>query len=229
MTDLEAVELIRHMARWGYDLSEQPHPRSPGYRRLIVAMRSKPTEEHYDPEAIYFQLCSAQSYPTRTSLQMESSLPAGNGYSICPGQVELSDRVNARRGFFTYGATIDRGGTSQETVFDIRSPAPILALTGGLDESIAEQLVSETEALWAKARAQWGTDEGGFTRRLGSISPGILYASTINSLWQAYQDSRILRQTFPQFYTMLRREQEWAKQQDGSQASRTPFEELVRR
>ncbi len=228
MTDLEAAELIRHMERWGYDLNAQLHPRSPGYGRLIVAMRRVPTEEHYDPEAIHLQFCNAQGSPTRTTVHMDTSLPSSNGNIVCPGQIELSDRVNARRGFFTYGASIDRGSTTNETVIDIRSPTPILELTGSLDESIAEQLVSETEALWAKARTQWGADEGGFTRRLGSHPARTLYASTILSLWDAYQDSRILRQTFPQFYAMLRREHEWVNQLDASQPPAQRLEDLVR-
>lgn len=226
MTEIEAVDLLRHMERWGYDLTEPPHPRSPGYNRLIVAMRRRPTEEHYDPEAIHLHLCGAQGTPVRTTVHRDTTVsqPA----NICPGRLELSDRVNARRGFFTYGATIDRGSTPDETVIDIRSPAPILELTGTLDETIAEQLVSETEAQWAKTRAQWGADDIGFTRSLASKPPQNLYASTVLSLWEAYQHSRILRQTFPQFYAMLRRELEWAKKLEGTQAALQPLDEMMR-
>ena len=206
MTDLEAAELIRYMQRWGFDINDQPHPHSPGYGRLVVAMRRIPTEEHYDPESIHLQLVGPQGYALRHTIQMEPTLVSNK---VAPGRLELTDRVNERLGFFPYGATVDTGRTEDETVVEIRSPAPILELRGSLDESISEQLVSETEALWAKVRAQWGTDDAGFMRRLSAVPPDVLYATTIHSLLAYYRDSSILRQTFPQFYSMLRREDEW--------------------
>lgn len=225
MTDSEAAELIRHMERWGYDLVEPHHRRSPGYGRLIVAMRRTPTEEHYDPEAIHLQLCGPQGFPQRSTMQMDTRLASPE--KLCPGHVELSDRFNVRRGFFTYGASIDGGRTAEATLFDIQSSVPILELAGTFDETIGEQLVSETEALWAKSRAQWGADDNGFTRSLGSIPAKSLYASTIVSLWESYQDSRILRQTFPQFYAMLRRELEWVKHLDSAHTPVQPLDDMI--
>jgi hypothetical protein len=225
MTDQEAVDLIRHMQHWGYDLADPPHPRSPGYGRLIIALRPKPTENHYDPEAIHLQLSGAQGFPTRTTVTSSTALGAPT--KVYPGQVELTDRFNVRRGFFTYGATIDMGSTTNQTVLDIRSPAPILELTGALDESISEQLVSETQALWAKVSVQWGADDSGYWRCLGSVQPEKLYASTIFTLWETYRNSRILRQTFPQFFAMLRRELTWAERLDSAPASVRPLNEVV--
>ena len=171
------------------------------------------------------QLCGAQGIPVRTTIQRETALAMPG--EISPGQIELIDRYDVRRGFFTYGASIDRASTADETIIDIQSPTPILELSGSLDESVGEQLVSETEALWAKARVAWGTDDGGFMRCLGSIQPEMLYASTVLSLWETYQDSRILRQTFPQFYAMLRRELDWVKKFDVTQTAILPINEIL--
>jgi hypothetical protein len=224
MTDLEAAELLRYMQRWGYDINAQPHPRSPGYGRLVVAMRRVPTEEHYDPESIHLQLVGPQGFAMRHTIQRDSNLFSDK---VAPGRLELTDRVNQRLGFFTYGATVDMGRTEDETVVEIRSPVPILELRGSLDESISEQLVSETEALWAKVRAQWGTDDAGFMRRLSAVQPSVLYATTIHSLLTYYKDSGILRQTFPQFYSMLRREDEWLKSQGMSAMAAQSLDEIV--
>ena len=97
MIDQEATELLRHMEHWGYDLADPPHPRSPGYGRLLVAIRRTPTEDHYDPEAIQLHLCSAQGPPARTTIHLDTSLdgPA----RVSAGHVELTDRFNKRRGF----------------------------------------------------------------------------------------------------------------------------------
>ncbi len=49
---------------------------------------------------------------------------------------------------------------------------------------------------------------------LASIHPLELYAATLESLHVSYQDSPILRQTFPEFYGMLRRELQWVESPD---------------
>ena len=225
MIDQEATELLRHMEHWGYDLADPPHPRSPGYGRLLVAIRRTPTEDHYDPEAIQLHLCSAQGPPARTTIHLDTSLdgPA----RVSAGHVELTDRFNKRRGFFTYGASIDMGSQPDEAVFDLRSPAPIVELTGTLDEDVGQQLASGTEALWAKVHVRWGVDDTGLMRCLGSAEPEMLYASTLVSLWDMYRESHILRQTFPRFYNMLRREMEWAESRGLAMANVRPLDEFV--
>ncbi len=226
MTDIEAAELIRFMERWGYRLTDLSHPRSPGNNRLIVAIRGTPTEEHYDPEAIDLVLRGADRTPVRTSIHKDGV--GSITTKACPGMIELRDRFNVRRAFFTYGASIDVGHSDDMTIADIQSPAPIIALTSSLlDESASEQLVSETEALWAKEHVRWGADDTGFTQCLGAISPEILYASTVQMLWDSYQASRILRQTFPQFCAMLRRESEWLEQSGLSDSAVKPLDQLL--
>ncbi len=226
MNDLEVVELLRQLKNWGYIVSIPPHRRSPGYQRLLIAIRDEPTEEHYDPEYVHLQICGPSGYPQRTTIHRDLNLilPA----QICPGLIELVDRVNARRAFFTYGATLNYSVTENETVIDIESSAPLLELSNkSLDESLAEQLVSETEALWAKSHVQFGADDAGFVRSLGAIEPNRLYASTVKTLWASYQNSRILRQTFPHFYTMLKREIEWLQDSDASIESLPLLDEML--
>ena len=225
MTDQEAAELLRRMENWGYDLLDPPHPRSPGYGRLLVAIRRIPTEDHYDPEAIHLQLCGAQGVPMRATIQLESAVDSSTRVSA--GHIELNDRYDKRRGFFTYGASIEMGSGLEESVVDLRSPAPIVEMTGSLEEGSGQQLVSETEALWAKVHVLWGADDIGFRRCLSAIDPDMLYASTLISLRDTYRDSQILRQTFPSFFSMLRRELGWLAGIGLSEANVRPLDELV--
>lgn len=207
MSNKSVADSIRRMEHWGYILTDRPHPDSPGYGRLLVAIRRVPTQEHYDPEAIHLQLCESHGSVVRTSLHLDS--PMREPSKVCPGRIELTDRVDKRRGFFCYGGAIDAENVPDETVFDLTSSAPILELTDSLAEETSDQLVSETEALWAKIRVQWGADDSGFMRSLSSLEPLALYAATVMSLWDKYNGSRMLRQTFPEFYAVLRHELAW--------------------
>ncbi len=212
MKSVEAAELIRQMENSGFDMVARPHPRSPGYGALLVAMRRIPTERHFDPEAIQLFVSEGRGYPAAATLHMASEL--GDRNRVCPGQIEIVDRLNKRLGFFTFGGEIDVAVGPQVSVFSIRSQAPILHLSNGFTDEMADQLASGTEALWARLRVRWGVNDSAFMRRLASIHPLELYAATLESLHVSYQDSPILRQTFPEFYGMLRRELQWVESPD---------------
>lgn len=209
MNSVEAAELVRQMENSGFEMVARPHPRSPGYNGLLVAMRRIPTERHYDPETVQLFLSEGQGYPALATLHMDSEL--GDRNRICPGQLEITDRFNKRLGFFTFGGEVDVAVAPGVNVFTIRSPAPILSLSNGFRDEMADQLASGTEALWARLRVRWGVNDSAFMRRLASLHPLELYAATLESLHVSYQDSPILRQTFPEFYGMLRRELQWVQ------------------
>ncbi len=225
MNSAEAVELIRRMENSGFELLDRPHPRSPGYSELAVAIRRIPTEQHYDPEAIHLSISEGQGYPSHTTLYMESDLGARTRLS--PGQVEIADRVNKRLGFFTFGGNIDVAEAPDVTIYTLRSPAPILGLSNGFHDDMADQLASGTEALWARVTVPWGLNDNAFMRRLASIHPLELYAATLESLTASYQESPILRQTFPDFYAMLRRELQWVQSEGGLGAGHMSLEALM--
>lgn len=209
MNSVEAAELVRQMENSGFELVGRPHPRSPGYSALLVACRRIHTGRHYDPELIQLQLSDGQGYPASATLHMDSDL--GERTRVCPGQIEIADRLNKRIGFFTFGGEIDAARAEGVTVFAIRSPAPIVSLSNGFSDEMADQLASGTEALWARLRVRWGVNDAAFMRQMASIHPLELYAATLESLRITYQDSVILRQTFPEFYGVLRRELQWVQ------------------
>ena len=226
MNSAEAAELVRQMENSGFELVGRPHPRSPGFGGLFVAMRRIHTGRHYDPELIQLQLSDGQGYPAAATLHMDSDL--GERTQVCPGQIEIADRVNKRIGFFTFGGEIDAARVEGLTIFTIRSPAPIVSLPDRFsDEMTDQQLASGTEALWARLRVRWGVNDAAFMRRMASIHPLELYAATLESLHITYQDSVILRQTFPEFYGMLRRELQWVQSAGGLGAMHLPLTTLM--
>ena len=131
----QADQIVSYMEHWGYDLFDKPHPQSPGYSSLVVAIRRTPTREHYDPERILLRSASDPRNPCRMALRFETRIQGE--MQICPGQVELTDRVDKRLGFFVYGGTIETVSLPDETLFWLHSNAPILALARA-DEPLSE-------------------------------------------------------------------------------------------
>jgi hypothetical protein len=190
----------------GYHLLDRPHPHSPGHTGLLVAIREAPTGQHFDPELI--ELCLSESNqkvgPVKLTLK-----PSFSGVKrVCPGQVVLRDRIDKRVYFFVYGGTLEASSRDGTTVYVLRSPAPILAMSSGL-ESIPEQLASETEALLAKMHARWGRNDQGFIQHLAQVDPLRLYVATIRSMLSMYQLSPTLRESYHSLYEMLFGEKEW--------------------
>ena len=87
---------------------------------------------------------------------------------VAPGAVIVTDRHDKQLSFFTYGGSIECVVVPDESIYSLRSSAPVLPLRGRLGEDLAEQLAAETEALFARIRVGWGTDDAGFARKNGS-------------------------------------------------------------
>lgn len=190
----------------GYHLLDRPHPHSPGYTGLLVAIRETPTGQHFDPEFIELFLSASDQKVGPVKLRLDSSLSGVQ--RVCAGPIVLHDRVDKRVYFFAYGGTVEATSRNGTTVYVLCSPAPILPMSTGL-ESVPEQLAAETEALLAKMHANWGQDDQGFVQHLAQVNPLPLYAATIHSVLSTYQKSPSLRESYQSLYKMLFDEKEW--------------------
>ncbi|MCB0222385.1 MAG: hypothetical protein KDI02_01740 [Anaerolineae bacterium] len=197
---------FQEIAEAGYLLLDPLHPASPGGTRLLIALRETPTEHHYDPE----QIDLSRSDPDGGVAQARLTLAAltSGAWSLSSGPVVLRDRFDKRVYFFTYGGALEIYAKAEIAVCVLTSPAPIVEMSNE-PGSVAEQLVTETEALLARMHANWGRDDHGYHQRLVEIEPLELYAATIFYLSETYEQNSALRRSFHHFYDMLRQEQEW--------------------
>lgn len=198
--------ILKQMEHYGYYLLPKSHPESPGYTGLLVAIRETSTGEHFDPESINLRIIEDNNEIDWDNFRLK--LLFQKSKHIGPGQVSLRDRMDKRVKFFTFGGFLEATSIPGETVYSVRSPAPILDLNES-PESVAEQLAFETEALIAEQRARWGSNESGFSQRLARISPLELYLAVVLSILQRYELNSALHQSFQQLYTALVREKKW--------------------
>ena len=197
------------MEHEGYHLFDRPHPHSPGHTRLLVAIRETPTKQHFDPESIELYLIEPNQKVGSVKLTLTSLFSGVQ--QICPGQIVLHDRMDKRVYFFVYGGTLEASFRNETTIYVIRSPAPILAMSSGL-ESLPEQLASETEALLAKLYTRSGLNNEGFQYRLTQVDPLLFYEATIRSIPSTYEQSPTLRANYHLFYEILLSEKDWLAQ-----------------
>jgi hypothetical protein len=205
---MEEQPILHLMENWGYYLLPKSHPDSPGYTGLLVAIRKKPTEKHFDPQTMRLRLRGEYNQAKWTTLGLHSpvELPIKASMHVCPGEVILRDRIDKRADFFTFGGSLEAVSVPGEAVYSLRSPAPVLQLTDDL-ESVPDQLASETEALIGELQVRWGADEEGFARRLAQVDPLQFYLATLQAILARYErDHHVLEETFHEFYLALRNE-----------------------
>jgi hypothetical protein len=217
-------QLIEKLADWGYYPLPKSHSHSPGCSGLLIAIRSEPTEEHFDPESI--QLCLESGRGVSEEYELTLSLPEGETGRVCPSRITLRDRVNERVDFFTFGGMLEVTTQPGEALYAFHSPAPILELEG-FEETLADQLASEAELWLGEMEAQWRLNEEGFNRRLAEVEPLQFYSAVLTSTLHKFEESEALQDTFPEFYEMLQQERDWMSRQEQWPDEPSPVEKLL--
>ena len=203
MDERAVLEVVKDL---GYQLLPQTHRYSPGGSGLLVAIRKEPTGKHYDPETMHLHLRDVHGMAKQRSLSLLS--PGPDSDRVCPGHVILSDRLDKRVEFFTFGGSLEVIPAPDAQVYVLRSPAPVLALVAE-EETVADLLAAETEALLGQVQVHWGKDEHGFNRRLAETEPLEFYVGTLHSLIENYEHCHPLEETLHELCDMLHREKEW--------------------
>ncbi len=207
---MDEGSLLELMRDWGYYLLPQSHHDSPGYTGMLVAIREQPTGKHFDPKALYLPLRD-EGVAKWTKLRWSS--PPTDSNHVCPGRVILSDRVDKLVEFFTFGGSLEVASGAGEMVCSLRSPAPVLELIAQ-QETIPDQLASETEALMGKIKAKWKLGDKGFNRRLAEVDPLQFYLATLQSILLQYERSPTLEEIYHKCRDALLREKEWLVAKD---------------
>jgi hypothetical protein len=225
---MEEQSILHLMENWGYFLLPKSHPDSPGYTGLVVAIRKQPTEKHFDPQTMRLRLRDKYGEARWTTLWLYSprELPIEASIHVCPGEVMLRDRTDKRENFFVFGGLLEAVHVPGETVYSLRSLAPILKLSDD-PESVPDQLASETEALIGELQVRWGSDDEGFARRLTQVDPLRFYVATLETILAHYEQDYTLQESFQEFYLALCSEKGWLIERGRWPTTPSRLEELL--
>lgn len=208
MVDRSTAGILEQMEHWGYYLLPRTHADSPGYTGLLVALREHPTFKHFDPESLSIPLVrpDGRIEETRMTLEHPSASPR-----VGIGPVALTDRKNKQERFFTFGGTLESTSVPGETVYSLRSSAPILWLSAQ-GNCGGDHLASETGLLLAETRAGFRESEDEFFRQLSTLEPLALYVACLYSIFEDYEHAPDLRDAFPECHLVLHEEKRWLEQ-----------------
>ncbi len=121
----EAAEQLRHL---GF-LLVSPYPARAGESGLLVALRDRPTLEHFDPELVRFWRTGEDRRGHPAEVTRDSSMPMRSGFTW--GHITVLDRYAIENQFATLGGEVIAEETAPDTTVAVfSSPGPILRLGG---------------------------------------------------------------------------------------------------
>lgn len=155
-------------------------PEHSGNSRLLVALRERPTLQHYDPEVVRYWRTTPEGRGTPAELKLSTRSPLTAPFSW--GSIELVDRLGVVNDFVTLGGTLSFGARDGTRIAIFRSPGPIYRM-GGHSQRI-DPTAPELGAFFARMMVAIDF-EPGVEEAISAASPLERYAAFV-----AYEDAR---------------------------------------
>jgi len=175
----------------GFVLVHGDRPDRPAGANLIVALRERPTERHFDPERVSYW-ASAAGHGVKRELDRSTTDPDER---FSWGTIVLADRLSVTNTFLTFGGALrvaDPAADERLAVFG--SPAPIMRL-GGHSQG-TDVRAHEVGAFFGRLRAPL-TAQAGAEATLCATPPLALYAALIADVHARVGASATLRDARP--------------------------------
>ena len=181
-----------------------PFPPGTAPSRLLVSIRSQPTQEHFDTEVIRYWETGQDHRGHPQQLDLGSRLPLTHTFSW--GKIELVDRFGVENDFVTLGGDLSADRVADdEIVAVLSSSAPILRMGG---HSQADDLVAlELAAFFARIMVPIDFNPGA-EQALAAADPLTRYAAFVAFQRQRYVGHLLLRDEHPRESEILWEEAE---------------------
>jgi len=166
--------LLSHL---GFTLVDSHRPVRTG-SHLVVALRSRPTEEHFDPETVAFY-APAAGRGAMVSVDRRSALRRPDR-PVLWGHLHVVDRLAIENRFLTFGGTLRAAELTPElTVLDLASPGPIVRW-GGHSQG-TDRLATEIGAFFGRLIVPVDVRPG-VEAIVDALPPVVLYAAFLMDL-----------------------------------------------
>lgn len=166
----------------GYDFHPATADRFPGHPQLDIFLRDEPTQRHFDPEQVHFEVAGS-GRPEVLTISHPWAGP--HQHRICAGRIYIDDRKQKRVEAFSFGGTLEVTTKAAITICHLQSPAPIFDLVDW--NSLSTIIVAEAEVLLAERRADWDPKHPHtFEQHLATAVPLELYARCLIALHEKF-------------------------------------------
>jgi hypothetical protein len=152
--------------------------RFPGHPQLDITLWEVPTQRHFDPEQVHFEI-TGSGRPEKLTITHPWTGP--RQFRVCAGRIYIDDRKHKRVEAFSFGGNLEITSKPELTICRLSSTAPIFDMVE-LD-SLSTTIATEAEVLLAERRADWDPKHPHtFEQHLATAVPLELYACCLTAL-----------------------------------------------
>jgi hypothetical protein len=192
---VSSIKLHEEMEKFGYLLNHVENPLPEKYERLLFALRTTPTQEHFDPEKVVTNLVE-KGKTELTKLEYTPRGPIHNLSEYASGPIDAKDRFGKTERFFSWGGSTacEPMGNGKFAFFESRVPIfqmgrNLQSYSQTVPELIVEGFATEVALLRPRIRnlIQASTVYGTGTDKnidayIAKAPPEYLFVTGINSL-----------------------------------------------
>jgi peptidoglycan hydrolase-like protein with peptidoglycan-binding domain len=194
-------QAAERLARLGFVVVNGSHPEETGTAQLLVALRSRPTLEHFDTELVE-HWTTIGGRGRIEEITRSTPIPRQGTFSW--GTIRAVDRVEAFNSFMGFGGDVTLAALDAETTIVVfESPALIVRSTG--HSQSVDPLTSEVGAFFARMKVPIDFSPGA-EQRIAALSPRALHAAMLASLQRRYARTEALREAHPAIAAWASRE-----------------------
>jgi hypothetical protein len=206
--------ILKKLENLGFYSLPPRHEHCVGHIGLLILLRHEPTEKQvtFDPQTIHLRLLNWDRKAHWTTFKATTPFPMSR--VICPGPIIIQDWNGQRATFFIFGGSMEELDIpSNERVYSLKSSAPVLELSVS-ETTLANQLATEVEALWAQLQMSWGMDDEAFWHQLTRIAPVRLFVASAQAILNHFEQMPDLytNQQRQALYHALQLEKSWLQQ-----------------
>jgi hypothetical protein len=185
----DATEELKHL---GFVLRDGMRTGSVPGPRLLVALRDRPTLEHFDPEEVTFWVVR-DGRGRAAQVTRDTPLPIATEFEW--GHIRATDRIPVSNEFLTFGGTL-LGDVRDDhvTVLAFTSRAPIVRWAG--HSQGVDPYADEIGAFFARLMVPIDYQEGA-EARIAAATPEALYATFLRHASRRLRPGSALRESEP--------------------------------
>jgi hypothetical protein len=185
-------QAAERLARLGFVVVNGSRPEETGTAQLLVALRRRPTLEHFDAELVEHWVASG-GRGRIAEITRATATPRHERFSW--GTIRAVDRVDAFNSFLSFGGDVTVAALDADTTIVIfESPAPIVRSTG--HSQSVDPLTGEVGAFFARMKVPIDFQPG-VEQRIAALSPRTLYGAMVAALQRRYSHREALREAHP--------------------------------
>ena len=198
---ISIADAARFVARLGFHDVNGTAPQSSGGANLVVALRERPTLEHFDPERIEFWIDEG-GRGRASEISRKTAMPLERDFEW--GTIKVLDRLEVFNSFLTFGGTLRAVELDPATMLVVfSSHAPILRSTGHSQR--VDLSTGEVGAFFARMMIPIDFTPGA-EQRVAGASAMTVYGAFHASVEARFGASEDLRLAHPGFWAWCGRE-----------------------